>query len=256
MTIVKTEAIVLRTIKFKESSKIVTFYTKELGRVGAIVKGARRANSKIGAALEPMSHVQILLYIKEGREVQTVGQCDLLHSCHHFAADLEKLSVGLSIIELVYDIAHEQEQNIPLFVLMTESLAVLNQTSNSTSVLLFFMLKLAELLGFAPVFGNCHLCNNEIIRQRNEDKCLMFNLQRGSPVCDNCSDTQHGLFKISPSVLSKLQQISFKTTSDIVGLKLEQKEEHEIEEFFVRYLQSHVTGFKQLRSRKIYHTKA
>ncbi|MBI3193860.1 MAG: DNA repair protein RecO, partial [Ignavibacteriae bacterium] len=112
MNILKTEAIVLRTINFKESSKIVTFYTKELGRVGAIVKGARRANSKIGAALEPMSHVQIVLYIKEGREVQTVGQCDLIHSYHHFAIDLEKLSVGLSIIELVYDIAHEQEQNV------------------------------------------------------------------------------------------------------------------------------------------------
>ncbi|MBI5214759.1 MAG: DNA repair protein RecO [Ignavibacteriae bacterium] len=254
MLVVKTEAIVLRTIKFKESSKIVTFYTKELGRVGAIVKGARRANSKIGAALEPMSHVQIVLYIKEGREVQTVGQCALLYSYHHFAADLEKLSVGLSIIELVYDIAHEQEQNIPLFELMADSLATVNKTSATTAILFFFMLKLAELLGFAPVFGNCHLCKKEINREPNAGKWLMFDLHKGSPVCEHCSPAQHGLFKISAAALNKLQQLSFKTTSDIGGFTLEQKEEHEIEEFFARYFQSHVTGFKQLRSRKIYHT--
>jgi len=220
-----------------------------------MVKGARRANSKIGAALEPMSHVQIHLYIKEGREVQTVGQCDLLHSYHHFSADLEKLSVGLSIIELVYDIAHEQEQNIPLFELMTVSLAALYEASNSTSVLFFFMLKLAELLGFAPVFRTCHLCKKEINHQQN-GTWLMFDLQKGSPVCDTCSKSQHGLYKLSTSALNRLQQLSaLKKISDFSEFLIIQKAEHEIEDFLVHYLQAHVTGFRQLRSRKIYHTK-
>ncbi len=256
MLIVKTEAFVLRTIKFKESSKIVTFYTKELGRVGAIVKGARRPKSKIGASLEPMSHVQIVLYIKEGREVQTVGQCDLLHSYHHFASDLEKLSVGLSIIELVYNIAHEQEQNIVLFDLMNQTLTALNESSHNSSILFFFEMKLAELLGFSPVFTRCGNCKKEINFQQQSPKWYFYNLLKGSPLCDECSIAPHGLYKISATALMTLQQIYLKKNIEHAhGFTLEHNTENEIEEFMMKYLQAHVSGFRQLRSRSIYHTK-
>ena len=256
MNIVKTEAIVLRTIKFKESSKIVTFYTKELGRVGAIVKGARRPKSKIGAALEPMSHVQIVLYIKEGREVQTVGQCDLLHSYHHFASDLEKLSVGLSIIELVYNIAHEQEQNVPLFDLMNQTFCSLHSSSHNTLILFYFEMKLAELLGFSPVFSCCGNCKKAINFQQQSNKWYFYNLLKGSPLCDDCSIAPHGLYKISATALMTLQQIHLKKSIEHDhGFTIDRNTENEIEEFMMKYLQTHVSGFKQLRSRTIYHAK-
>ncbi|MBI3190034.1 MAG: DNA repair protein RecO [Ignavibacteriales bacterium] len=256
MTILKTEAFVLRTIKFKESSKIVTFYTKELGRVGAIVKGARRPKSKIGASLEPMSHVQIVLYLKEGREVQTVGQCDLLHSYHHFASDLEKLSVGLSIIELVYNIAHEQEQNIPLFDLINQTLAALNESSHNSLILFYFEMRLAELLGFSPVFTRCGNCKKEINFQQQSTKWYWYNLQKGCPMCEDCSFVQHGLHKISTDALTTLEHIiRLKSIGHIQLLPIERSTENEIEEFMMKYLEAHVSGFKQPRSRKIYHTR-
>ena len=74
-----TDAIVLRAIKYGDTSKIVTLYTRRFGKVAVIAKGARSAKSKFGSALEPMSLIQAVFYRKENREVQLLSQADLLH---------------------------------------------------------------------------------------------------------------------------------------------------------------------------------
>ncbi|HEV8538897.1 MAG TPA: DNA repair protein RecO, partial [Bacteroidota bacterium] len=98
--IVTTEAIVLKSMKYRETSRIVTFYTRSFGKIPGIVKGARQAKSKYGTSLQPMSYVSLVFYRKEGREIQTVSQCDLMKSFRHLAEDMEKMAVGMAMIEL------------------------------------------------------------------------------------------------------------------------------------------------------------
>ena len=160
-----------------------------MGRIGAIVKGIRKREGKFGSALEPMSWVQLVVYVKESREVQTVAQCDLLQSFHHISGDLDKISIGLALVEIVNTIAHEQEQNIPLFDLLKNSLVYLEEAETNISwVLFYFELKLAELLGFNPVFNFCGNCKKAITLE-NGTKWQMYNLLKGSPVCDGCSSS-------------------------------------------------------------------
>jgi DNA repair protein RecO (recombination protein O) len=72
---IKTEAIVLRSIRYAEADRILHVYTPDRGRVSAIAKGARRAKSRFGARLEPFMQVQLLL--REGRsELLTVTGAD------------------------------------------------------------------------------------------------------------------------------------------------------------------------------------
>ena len=75
--IIRTEAIVLRTMKYRETSRIATLYTKERGKVSVIAKGARDGKSRMGGALQPMNHVVALVYMKESRDLQLLTQCDL-----------------------------------------------------------------------------------------------------------------------------------------------------------------------------------
>ncbi len=251
--IIKTEAIVLRSIKYSETSKIVTFYTKELGRVGAIVKGVRKREGKHGSILEPMSYLQLVLYMKESREVQTVGQYDIIKSFHHISTDLEKISVGLSLLEIVNAITHELEQNESLFNLLQECLVQVDDKTLIPSLIYFyFQVKLVELLGFAPVFDSCNNCKNPIPIEK-EGGWQSYNLLRGSPTCDSCSQMQDGLIKISTQALRHLQKL--RNNNRVIEICRNQPEFHiieEIEGFLVKYLQTHVTGYKSPRARKMF----
>ena len=57
----KTEAVVLRSLRFSEADRILHVYTRERGRIGAIAKGVRKTKTRFGARLEPLSHVELML---------------------------------------------------------------------------------------------------------------------------------------------------------------------------------------------------
>src|ERR671932_501636 len=80
----KTEAIVLRSIRLGEADRVLHLYTLERGRVGAVAKGIRRTKSRFGARLEPLSHAECLLHVGGG-DLQTVTGVDLIRS-HRAAA--------------------------------------------------------------------------------------------------------------------------------------------------------------------------
>src|SRR5919199_912777 len=90
----KTEAIVLRSLRFSEADRILHLCTADRGRVGAIAKGVRKTKSRFGARLEPLSHVELLLHEGSG-ELQTVTGVELLRSHRAAREDPRRLAVGL-----------------------------------------------------------------------------------------------------------------------------------------------------------------
>ena len=73
----KTEAVVLRSMRLGEADRVLHLYTPSRGRVGAVAKGVRRTRSRVGARLEPFSHVALVLH--EGRgELHTVSGVDTI----------------------------------------------------------------------------------------------------------------------------------------------------------------------------------
>ena len=90
----KSEAIVLRSIRFSEADRILHLYSAERGRIGAIAKGVRKTKSRFGARLEPLSHVELMLH-EGGGELQTITGVELLRSHHATREDNYRLNVGL-----------------------------------------------------------------------------------------------------------------------------------------------------------------
>jgi DNA repair protein RecO (recombination protein O) len=118
--ITRTDAVVLKSMKYRDSSKIVTFYSRRFGKVQGIAKGARQMKSKFGAALEPLSAVSLILYKKDHRELQLISQCDTLKTYKNIHSELERLAVGLSIIELLNQLTREEEGNDALYTLLEQ----------------------------------------------------------------------------------------------------------------------------------------
>ena len=106
----KTEAVVLRSIRYGEADRVLHLYTSERGRVGAIAKGVRKTSSRFGARLEPLTHAALLLH--EGRgELHTVSGADIVHHHQRVRNDPGRLAVGVIGAEAVLKLFTEPEPN-------------------------------------------------------------------------------------------------------------------------------------------------
>src|ERR671937_314495 len=122
----RTEAVVLRSLRFGEADCVLHLYTLERGRVGAVAKGVRRTKSRFGGRLEPLSHVELSLHQGSG-ELATVTGADLVDSHRRAREDPYRLNVGLIGLEAMLRLFSEQEANPRAFRALTRFLDLLDE---------------------------------------------------------------------------------------------------------------------------------
>jgi DNA repair protein RecO (recombination protein O) len=182
----KTEAVVLRSIRFGEADRVLHLFTLERGRVGAIAKGARKTTSRFGGRLEPLSHVELMLH--EGRgELHTVTGVDLVRPHDASRADGFRLAVGHIGLEAVLRLFLEHDANPRAFHALSRFLDVLDDsaptdlpaTPGLDPLVLSFQLKLLWLAGYLPHLAGCASCGDD-------GPLVGFSPQAGGAVCAAC----------------------------------------------------------------------
>jgi len=182
----KTEAVVLRSIRFGEADRVLHLYTSERGRIGAVAKGVRKTKSRFGARLEPLSHVQLMLHQGSG-ELQTVTGVDLVHSHDAARADYYRLSIGLIGAEAMLRLFSEQEKNERAFTALTRFLDVLDEAPHLGErpaldpLALSFQLKLLWLSGYLPHLTSCAECG------ATDATLVGYSSRAGGAVCRGCA---------------------------------------------------------------------
>jgi DNA repair protein RecO (recombination protein O) len=260
--LVKTEVIVLRSMKYRDTSKIVTFYSKEYGKLKGIAKGARTAKNKFGSALEPLSHSMLLVYKKEHRDLHLISQCDSIDSFRNLTKDLDRMTTGLSIIELIDQVTHHEERNLALFDLLVTTLSALNiSTKNFQTYLLAFQLRLAALFGYAPNFDTCGECGKHILLG-NGERQIAFEVVRGAVYCNKCcspndtaihgSDQSIAFMILSVQGLQIIRRLVHAQLSSLSTLEFDTRIGNEMNELLRLYLRYHFDGFKPLKSAEFF----
>jgi DNA repair protein RecO (recombination protein O) len=155
----KTEAIVLRSIRYGEADRVLHLYTPDHGRLGAIAKGVRRTKSRMGGRLEPLSRVRLVLHQGRG-ELCTVSQVDTLQphaSLRDRRASLERATQACESVLRLFD---STESNHPAYNLLCNELGLLDASPEAAgrSQALAFRLKLLLAAGFAPELAACASC--------------------------------------------------------------------------------------------------
>ena len=149
--IIRTEAVVLRSLDYGETSQIVTLLTRGRGKIGVMAKGARRTKSQFGSTLQPMAYTQVVFYYKPTRDLQILSESSHVDSFHQLRGDLESITIGLRIVEIVDALVEEENPQPNAFALTVRALRRLNQTEERAANLWpFVQLRLARLLGIAP----------------------------------------------------------------------------------------------------------
>ncbi len=177
----KTEAIVLRSMRFSEADRILHLYTEDRGRIGAIAKGVRKTKSRFGARLEPLSHVELMLHEGAG-DLQTITGVQLLRSHHEVREDSYRLNVGLIGAEAMLRLFGEPEANERAFTALARFLDVLDETPAAETrpavdaLALSFQLKLLWVSGYLPHLTNCVECGSD-------GELTGFSARAGGAVC-------------------------------------------------------------------------
>ncbi len=151
--ITKTSGIVLRQIKYSESSVIAHIYTERFGRLSFLINGTRgRKNARSIKLLQPLSILTMEVYMKPSRELQRVKEMGFLFPYSQIPFCPEKNAIALFIAEVLYKTLREQEPNTTLFEFLCNSLQILDIREKCfANFHLVFLMNLSKHLGFYPV---------------------------------------------------------------------------------------------------------
>jgi DNA repair protein RecO (recombination protein O) len=181
--IFKTEAIVLRSSRWSESSKIVHLFSKDKGYLRVIAKGAFQEKSSFRGTLETLNFVEIVVSHKETRGLQLITSASLQNSFQKIREDLQRTAIAFSVIELIQQFLSTHEP-IPEFFLYTiDLLDALNEDkfSNHKIFLWHFLIRLSDILGFGWSLDQCLNCNTSL-----QTTTLFLDYENGGIICQNC----------------------------------------------------------------------
>lgn len=154
--IIKTSAVVLREIKYRDQSKICLLFTREFGKISVMIKAGRNPGNKLNALVCTGNLVDTIIYKKNNRDIQLVSDANLLFSPMTLSPDLERYGVLYTILDLVRHSTASEEKNVPLFILTAKALELLcNSTDGFQLILAWFLFKLVSILGFEPSVERC-----------------------------------------------------------------------------------------------------
>ncbi|MGH2716583.1 MAG: DNA repair protein RecO [Thermoleophilaceae bacterium] len=176
----KTEAIVLRSIRYGEADRVLHLYTPDRGRVGAVAKGVRRVKSRLGGRLEPLSRVRLVMY--EGRgELSTISQADSVQAHAALRERRASLERATQACEAVLRLLDSTESNRPAYNLLCHELALLDRSAEAAgrAQALAFRLKLLLAAGFAPELASCADCGEA-------EHLGAYSPSAGGVVCAGC----------------------------------------------------------------------
>jgi DNA repair protein RecO (recombination protein O) len=182
---VKTEAVVLRSMRYGEADRILHLYTPDRGRVGAIAKGVRRARSRFGGRLEPFFRLRIELH--EGRgELLTVTGADTVAGHARLRCDARSLDAAARACDAVGRLFETSEPHPAVFNLLCRKLSLLDERAGDggrpatgRAPALAFRLKLLLAAGLAPQLDACASCGER-------DGVHGFSGAAGGVVCGAC----------------------------------------------------------------------
>ena len=163
MPVFETESLVLKSYNLAEADRIVLFFTREHGVVRGVAKGAKRLKSRFGSSLEPFSTVSLEYFQKEDRELVSIQNVELLHSCFDRASEPDFLSTFSYIADLIATVVPPHDPNETLYRMVVACVNAAGEANvDLGTIRLYFELWLLRLSGYLPDWNSCAGCRNTI----------------------------------------------------------------------------------------------
>ncbi|MBM3252687.1 MAG: DNA repair protein RecO [Candidatus Omnitrophica bacterium] len=235
MSIVQTEAIVLKKRDYSESSLLVDFFTRDFGKVKSIIKGAKRNKTNITGDLAIFSYNHIVFYESRHSDINKLTQCQLLDRFDSIRTDIAGIAIASYFIELVDSLSSPQDPSPQIFDILLWSLKSLKDNMNPQIISIIFQIKLLHLSGILPDLKRCCVCKTE-----SASKNLFFSILLGGALCKNCADDEPSGIKISEGVLGTMESLSNITPKEKMRFDINEGVQNELDGMLNEIFKFHI----------------
>lgn len=197
----KTPAFVLHFLNYGESDRIVTFFTRDFGKVKGIAKGARRSKKRFSNAIEPFAYSLLFFSRRDEDSLAIIENSDVIGHYPAIRADLERTMTATYMIELVDRFTVEGKRSPAIFTLLEDFLELLEEGNGVEETIRFFELRLLTLSGYEPMLERCIVCGTSL----GETGTLLFDAVRGGICCSRCDQgNDRSGIPVSPGTVKTL----------------------------------------------------
>jgi DNA repair protein RecO (recombination protein O) len=241
----KTPAVVLYSLDFAEWDKLVTFFTRNFGKVKGVAKGAKRSRKRFGSGLEPLTYITLSFFEKERTSLVRLNHCEIIESYPGIHEDVLKIGYASYLGELINEMVAEGEANRELFKLFITFLNLLNKSFFREEFVRIFELRLLALSGYRPELGKCMICKKEVRGDREH----RFSLNRGGLICSDCFKGSHEYPLLSGGTIKMLQRAQTIELEKVTRLFFSPQALEESKSLLTRFIEYHLE--KPLKSLRV-----
>ncbi len=237
--ITQTQAIILRTVDYQESSKIITVLSKEHGKIALIARAVKKPKSKLSGLIDLGNILDVVYYYKSTRSVQSLTEASISYSNHNFRIDFERAAILYATLELIAQMVHDNEVNNTVYNFAVSFIEWLGEEEHiEPSIFCYVQIRCTDLCGFA--------IDNKDIDLAKE---VYFNISDGTISNAINSELSYKLTVLQArflksSITSKQRSIF---NIGLKGLELKQLIRH-----LDVYFKYHIEGYKERRSDSIF----
>ncbi|HSH36320.1 DNA repair protein RecO [Schnuerera sp.] len=225
----KTEGIVLKELRFRDTSKILTIFTRENGKIHVMARGAYRPKSKLIANTQPFSYNSYYLF--KGRNFYYINQADIIDSFYSIRENIHRMMYGSYMLELVDLSILEEEESEKLFLLLIKGLKILSKIDNNYyKFISSYELKFISFLGYRPSIEGCVACG------RKGFKNFKFSINQGGIICPSCSSNEPYCENMDISMYKAMKALLYTPLDKLSSLKIPKDTTFKLHEIMVKYI--------------------
>ena len=217
----RSEAIILKGVKFGESSEILSIFTREMGKIKAVAKGKRRPKSHLAASLEPFKLSEIVFYFRPDRDLQLIKEAKVLRSFDGFREDYRKASLGFGLLELLEHALPEHTPHEKVFQMTLKAFEILER-SPSVAVHYAYKVKFLSFMGHRIETDRCVVCRRRIDANQ---PVLYFSPRDFGPICKTCylRGEIHEAIEIGQNNIEEIKTLMWGHFYNIADLQIHDK---------------------------------
>ncbi len=240
MIILNTQGIVLKAVRYKENDVILTLFTRKLGKITALAKGAKRNKSMLLSSSQIFSYSNYTLKKQGG--MYRITQSDTIKSFYEISYDMESFSYATYITKLVENSTVENQTNNRLFILLAQALYLYSQPESDRHLITrVFELKFLDYIGLRPPLKRCSSCGSKEVN-------TTFNIEEGGIICDECSKNLEGNIKLDVTTVKLMEYILSNDILQCSKAKVSKYLIYQLENLLKKYLTNYLDeiSFKSL----------
>lgn len=226
------DAVILKSIKAREADRVITLYTRQMGKKRVMAHGVEKLTSKKRGSVQPFGFSRLLL--RSGKDLDSVSQGEGIEIFPILRQSLSGLSKAGYLAELVDSFTVDEDPNTRIFDILLETFRVLGGEFDFVATRAF-EIKLVSFLGYSPTLDNCISCGVSV---KGEGENVFFLPSQGGILCPKCISESAQSIVLSRGALKNLKALQCWPINRLHQLKISTpagKEIKKVMKHFIEY---------------------